>query len=128
MPKLTHEECMDLILDVRSDAELHRKASQGYKKVGQSIGILGKEDNQIVREAAKYWNEETTDGHLNRRHNKNAEIAEVAEHVVEKHIVRSEAYVRRLICDYPRRPKSDFVVQNLGEEFAHDSIKQFERR
>ena len=69
VPKLTHEECMDLMWEVLSDAELHRKASQGYKQVGQSIDLLGKEDNQIVREAAKYWNEEATDGHLNMRHN-----------------------------------------------------------
>ena len=51
--KLSHEECMDLMWGVLSDADLHKRAAQGYKKVGQSIDIHGSEDNHIVREAAK---------------------------------------------------------------------------
>ena len=75
MPKLTHEECMDLMWEVLSDEELHRKETLGYKKVGQSIDLHGREDNQIVREAATFWNAETTDGHPNMRSNINAEHA-----------------------------------------------------
>ena len=90
VPKLTHEECMDLMWEVLCDAELHRKASQGYKKFGQSIDLHGKEDNQTVREAAKCWNEGTTDGHPDMRHKTNAEIADVAEHFADEHIVWSE--------------------------------------
>ena len=56
------------------------------------------------------------------RHNFNAEIAEVAEHLADKHRVRNGYDVRRLICDYPQRPKVDFVAQHLAEDFAHDSI------
>ena len=37
VPKLTHEECMSLMLEGLSDPGLHMKASKGYKKVGQSI-------------------------------------------------------------------------------------------
>ena len=70
VPKLTHEECMDFVWEVLSDVELHRKAALGYKKVGQSIGLHGREDNQIVREAATFWNTETTDGHPNMKQNK----------------------------------------------------------
>ena len=41
VPKLSHEECMDLMLSVLSDADLHKRAAQGYKKVGQSIDLHG---------------------------------------------------------------------------------------
>ena len=62
VPSLSHEECMDLMLDIMSDTDLHKKGAQGYKKVGQSVELHGSEDNQIVREAGKFWNEVTTDG------------------------------------------------------------------
>ena len=70
VPKLAHKECMELMHSVLCDKELHRKAAQGYKKVGQSIDLHGKEDNLIVREAATYWNEQTTDGYHTMRQNK----------------------------------------------------------
>ena len=98
------------------------KAAQGYKKVGQSIDLHGKEDNLIVREAATYWNQQTTDGYHNMRQKINAEIAEVAEILAEKHIAWTKHYVRRLICKYPPRPKVDRVLNNLGDDFAHDAI------
>ena len=58
---------MEFMWEVLSDVELHRKAALGYKEVGQSIDLHGREDNQIVREAATSWNAETTDGHPNMR-------------------------------------------------------------
>ena len=79
VPKLSNEECMDLMYLVLSDVELHKKAARGYEKVGQSIDLHGSEDNQIVREAATFWNAETTCGLANMRSKVNAEIAEVAE-------------------------------------------------
>ena len=48
VPKLTHEEAMDLMHSILCDKELHIKAAQGYKKVGQSIELHGAEDNLIV--------------------------------------------------------------------------------
>ena len=60
VPKLTHEECMCLMLEVLSDPELHRHASEGYKKVGQTIDLYGKEDALVCREAGTFWNEGQT--------------------------------------------------------------------
>ena len=37
VPKLSHEECMDVMWGVLSDADLHKRAAQGYKKVGPSL-------------------------------------------------------------------------------------------
>ena len=61
VPKLTHEECMLLMLEVLSDPALHKRASEGYKKVGQSIELYGTEDELVCREAGVFWREETTD-------------------------------------------------------------------
>ena len=49
---------MDLMHEVLCDKELHAKAARVYKKVWQSIGLHGKDDNLIVREAAAFWNEQ----------------------------------------------------------------------
>ena len=98
------------------------KLRKGIQKVGQSIDLHGKEDNLTVREAATYWNGQTTDGYHTMRQNINAEIPEVAEHVAGTHIAWTKYYVRRLICKYPPRPKVDRVLNNLGDDFAHDAI------
>ena len=52
VPKLTNEECMDLMLGVLSDPGLHARAAEGYKKTGQSIDMHALEDDLICREAA----------------------------------------------------------------------------
>ena len=122
VPKLSQEECMDLMYSVISDKELHKKAAQGFKKVGQSIDLHGKEDNLIVREAATYWNERTTDGYANMREKLNAEMAEVAEDFAEGHIQWNEQYVRGLIRPYPRHKAVDKVLETIGDHFSHDAI------
>jgi len=45
---------MELMLDVVKDPALHRNASEGYKKVGQSIDLHGTEDELICREAGTF--------------------------------------------------------------------------
>ena len=107
VPKLTHEECMELMHSVLCDKELHKKAARGYKKVGQSVDLHGKEDNLIVREAAIYWNEATSDGYKNMREKVNDEMAIVAEHFAENQIIWNKDYVRKLINKYPKRPAAD---------------------
>ena len=67
VPRLTHEECMDIMWQVLSDPQLHQRASEGFKKVGQSVDLEGREDAKIVREAGVYWKEETTDHCANMR-------------------------------------------------------------
>ena len=57
VPKLTHEECMLVTLDVLTDPGLHMRACEGYKKVGQSIDLYGKEDALVCWEAGNFWNE-----------------------------------------------------------------------
>ena len=52
---------MNLVWGVVSDADLHKRAAQSYEKFGRSIDLHGSEDNQMLREAAKFWNDVTTD-------------------------------------------------------------------
>ena len=79
VPKCTHEECMLLMLEVLSDPQLHKQASEGYKKVGQSIDLHGTEDALVCREAGTFWNEETTDKSTSMRPKIDTELAAVAD-------------------------------------------------
>ena len=49
VPTLTNEECMTLMYQVLSDPELHIRAAKGYKFVGQSIHLHGKENAMVCR-------------------------------------------------------------------------------
>ena len=122
VPKLTHEECLDMMHSVICDKELHMKAARGYKKVGQSIDLHGKEDNLIVREAAMYWNDATSDGYKNVREKVNAEMEIVAEHFADKRIVWDKDHVRKLINAYPPRPRVDKVLERIEDYYSRDAI------
>ena len=100
VPKLTHEECMLLMLEVLSDPALHERASEGYKKVGQSIDLYGKEDELVCREAGVFWREETTDGYASMRPKIDDELAAVADEFASGGITWCERDVKRLITPY----------------------------
>ena len=97
VPKLTHEECLELLWQILADPALHKRASQGFKKVGQSVERWGKEDQEIVREAGKYWNEPTSDGCANMREKINRELTAVADAKESGEITWSQYHVKRLI-------------------------------
>ena len=99
--KLTREECMELMLEVLSDPGLHARASEGYKKTGQSIDLHGKEDGLICREAATFWNDETTDGFVNMRPRVDVELAAVADEIRSGGLTWCQRDVLRLITPYP---------------------------
>jgi len=126
VPKLTHEECMLLMYDVLSDPQLHKDASKGYKKVGQSVDIDGQEDALICREAGQFWNEETTDSYPSMRPKIDAELAVVADEVSSGGLTFTQHDVRRLITPYPPRRAVDRVLAKLGEDFYHDDVHELE--
>ena len=123
VPKLTHEECMLLMLEVLSDPALHKQASEGYKKVGQSIELYGREDELVCREAGVFWNEETTDKkYPSMRPKINAELAAVADEFRSEGITWCQHDVKRLITPYPKHEKVDRVLANIGDDFYHDDL------
>ena len=122
VPKLTPEECMNLMLEVLSDPELHKRAAEGYKKVGQSIDLHGKEDALVCREAGNFWREETADKFPSMRPKLDAALSEVAEEFNSQRLTWCRRDVRRLIRPYPLRKKVDSILANLGEDFYNDDI------
>ena len=122
VPSLSHEECMTVMLGVLSDPALHIHASKGFKKVGHAVDLHGAEDLLICREAGELWNEQTTDGYPNMRAKIDAELRELKEEFDSGGLTWSERDVKRLITPYPKHEKVDQVLENLGEDFYHDSV------
>ena len=122
VPRLTHEECLEIMLQVLSDPALHQRAAAGYKKVGESVDLHGREDSFICREAGALWNEETTDHHANMRQKVNKELAAVAEEVDSGGLTWCMHDVKRLICPYPPNRRVDRILTNLGEDFGYDDV------
>ena len=122
VPKLTNEECMELMLGVLSDPGLHARAAEGYKKTGQSIDLHGLEDALICREAAVFWNEPTRGGHGSVRHLIDSELAAVAEEASSGGLTWCQRDVGRLTTPYPSRKDVDRVLEALGDDFYHDEI------
>jgi hypothetical protein len=122
VPKLAHEECMMLMLDVLMDSRLHTDAAEGYKRVGQSVALDGSEDIFICREAGVFWREPTVDGYPSMRPKIDDELAAVAEEFESTGLVWSQAAVQNLILPYPPRRKADAILAKLGEDFYHDDV------
>ena len=88
---------MSLMLEGLSDPELHRKPSEGYKKVGQSIDLHGTEDALVCREAGTFWNEETTGKYPSMRPKIDAALADVTEEWETGGLVWSQEDAKRLM-------------------------------
>ena len=123
VPKISHEESLMIMLEVLSDPALHQRASEGYKKTGQSVDLYGKEDGLICREAGEFWNETTTDGYPGMRARIDVDLAAVADEIRSKGIVWSYRDVQRLFIPYPKNAEVDKVLEKLGEDFYHDGIE-----
>ena len=110
----------------RSDLELHKRAAEGYKKVGQSIDLHGKEDARVCREAGTFWREETTDKFTSMRPKIDAELAAVADEFQSGGIRWCQRDVERLITPCPTHRQVDSVLARLGEDYYHDDIDAME--
>ena len=114
---------MLLMLETLSNPALHERAAAGYKSVGQSIELWGKEDHLIIREAGVFWREETTcKKYTSMRPKINAELGELQEEVERGRLTWSKKSVKRLILPYPRRDKVDKVLNALEDDFYHDDV------
>ena len=122
VPALSPEEAMVLMFEVISNPDLHKRASEGYKKVGQSIDLHGREDAMVCREAGIFWNEETTDKFPNMRSKMDIELAAVAEEVARGGLTWCQRDVMRLITPYPPNRKVDRILDALAEDFYHDDV------
>jgi len=126
VPSLTPEERMDLLYTVMSNRALHKHASEGYKKTGQSIDLHGTEDGLVCREAGAFWNEPTTCGLPDMRAKLDPVLIAVAEEHEAGRLTWSQRDVQRLISPYPANKKADHVLAALGDDFYHDDIHALE--
>ena len=96
VPRMSPEECCDVMLDVLSDKAIHIRAAEGYKKVGQSIDARSsKQDALVVREARHFWLQETSDGFANVRAALEHHLRHLAAHPLRQpHLRRRERPVR----------------------------------
>ena len=51
VPKLSHDECIDLMVRVLEDMGLHEAAALGFKNTGIRVASYGSEDAENCREA-----------------------------------------------------------------------------
>ena len=80
----------------------------------------------VCREAGRLWNEQATDGYPNMRAKIDAELQDLKEEFDSGGLTWCEADVLRLITKYPVHEKIDRVLENLGEDFYHDSVHRLE--
>ena len=122
VPKVTPEECMELMFQVLSDPSIHLRAAAGYRKTGQTIDLWGKEDAEVCREAGGFWNEETTNGYPSMRARLDVELTAVAEEFASGGLTWSRRNVERLIKPYPPRPAVDAILDRLGDDYYLDDL------
>ena len=110
VPVCKHEQCVDMMVEVMSNLELHLQAAGGYKKTGLRVKLDGTEDDQIVREAQDFWNE------LGMRRKIDAAVAEVREEVQAGRLKWTFRDVQRLIRPYPARKEVDRLIEKMHDD------------
>ena len=113
VPHLKPAECVDIMVEVLSDMDLHHVAADGCVKTGLRVHLDdSSQDHFIVREAGTFWKE------LNMRTKVNSAVAEVREEVKSGRLSWSFTDIRRLIRPYPKHKHADDVLENIGEDTA----------
>ena len=75
VPSLRQEHCIDIMVGVLENIELHLKAADGFLKTGLAVALDGSQDQLIVREAGIFWAEQGMRAKIN------SAVAEVREEV-----------------------------------------------
>ena len=122
VPKASQPECMEMMFQVLSDPGVHLRAQQGYLKTGWTVAMDGAQDFEICREAATFWNEETTDGFANMRAKIDAELSAVAEEVASGGLKWCRRDVERLVSPYKKCHVADKILERMGDEYYHDAV------
>ena len=100
VPRCPPKTCIDNMVDVLSQRELHINAAVGYVKTGWLCSLSDSSGDQfIVREAGAFWKE------LGMRTKVNAAVAAVRAKVAAGRLQWTESDVQRLIKPHPRRKK-----------------------
>ena len=115
VPRLSQDECIDLMVQVLQDVSLHENAALGFKKTGIRVAFDGKEDSEICREALAFWEERGL------RENIDREVAFVEDEINNGRLRWCYNDIHeKLIRPYEKRKKTDAILQVLGEETLGD--------
>ena len=112
VPQLSRQECIDIMVEVLSERQLHLDAAKGFIKTGIRVPLDGSQDIEICREAFHLWSE----GGL--REKVNSAVADVREECRREKDGLKWSYddVFRLVHPYEERRAVDLVLEALGEE------------
>ena len=99
VPQLRQEDCIDIMVDVVSNMELHLNAAKGYLRAGMTVDLDGLQDQEIVREAGEFWRE------LGMRAKMNFAVAEVREEHKANRLRWNVEDIQRIIRPYPETTK-----------------------
>ena len=105
VPKLRQEDCIDTMVDVVSNMELHLNAAKGYLRTGMTVDLDGLQDQEIVREAGVFWAE------LGMRAKINSAVAELREEYSAGRIGWNVEDVKRIIKPYPINKQVDAILR-----------------
>ena len=122
VPKASQVECLEIMREVLSDPAIHVAAVAGYKKTGITVDLHGKEDCLIVREAAQFWSERTSDGFANMREKLNYELSAVADEYKSGSLTWSKQSVERLIVPFPKNKEADAILERIGDHAGVDDL------
>ena len=114
VPRMNATQCIDTMLEVFSNRELHLHASDGYKETGTTVALDGSEDFRIVKEAGKAWRE------LDMRPLLDKAMEDVEAEVSAGRLSWCREDIAKLITPYPRS-KCDEVLENLGDDYFLDN-------
>jgi hypothetical protein len=109
VPKLAPETMIDLMVEVLQNPALHVQAAAGYKKTALAVDLDGREDLEIVREAAAFWRD------LKMRPKIDAEVAMVRAEVAARRLAWTYEAVVNLIVPYRLSKKQDAALERCHD-------------
>ena len=110
VPKTSATKCIDMMMTVLNNPQLHINAAQGYKSTGATVALDGSEDHLVVKEAGEFFRR------LDMRRKIDEEVRTVRHEVAEKRLFWTYKDVKSLIKEYPKR-KGDEILAANGEDW-----------
>ena len=110
VPMLRQEDCIDIMVDVVSNLELHLNVAKGYLRTGMTVDLDGLQDQEIVREAGVCWAE------LGMRATINSAVKEIREEHSAGRIGWNVEDIKRIIKPYPTNKQVDAILRNMEDD------------
>ena len=110
VPQLRQEDCIDIMVDVVSNMELHLNAAKGYLRTSMTVDLDGLQDQEIVREAGVFWAE------LGMRAKINSAVKEIREEHSAGRIGWNVEDIKRIIKPYPADKKVDAILRKMEDD------------